>query len=224
MGCRASNGKILKDEASKFKNLIMCLFRETIWIAHSSIKNGKKTVANEQKCPLKFENKDSFEELITATELESALKMIQTSGKSEDPDGLHTLKHKHSGGLFKFTCLKLFNICFTAGEYIRKKGKVIVLRKPNKESYHLAGSFRPITITSYIGKLFERILEQRLMQLFGKYGLIDESQEGFRKRRGSGRYMCRLIDHLQNVKVNNETAAALFIDPEKAFDSFWIDG
>ena len=73
-------------------------------------------------------------------------------------------------------------------------------------------------------KLFERILEHRLRQHLDINGLIDDSQEGFRKKRGSGRYIYQLIENLQNVKHNNKTAAALFIDLEKAFDSIWIDG
>ena len=58
----------------------------------------QKTVDNEQKCSLPSESYDSFNEQITSTELESALKLIQTSGKSEHPGGLHPLILKHAGG------------------------------------------------------------------------------------------------------------------------------
>ena len=97
------------------------------------------------------------------------------------------------------------------------------MRKPNKEDYHLAGSFRLITSTSNIDKRFERTLEHGFRQHPEKYAPIDDSHEGFRKKRGSGRFFYQLIDYLQNVKDNNETAAAFFIDLEKAFDSIWID-
>ena len=89
----------------------------------------RKTVANEQKCPVTTESYHFSIEQITATELESALKMIQTSGKSEDPDGLHPLMLKQARGQFKYTFLILFSICLTAGDYIFKKGKVIFSRK-----------------------------------------------------------------------------------------------
>ena len=151
--------------------------------------------------------------------------MIQTSGKSEDPDCFHPLMLKHARGRFKYeTCPKLFNICFTSCDYIGKKGKVIFSGKPNEENYLLAGSFRLITLTPYNGRHFEWILERRLTQRLEKYGLIEDNQKGFRKKRGSRRCIYQLIDHLQNVKDNAETAAALFIDLGKTFDSTWIDG
>ena len=55
-------------------------------------------------------------------------------------------------------------------------------------------------------------------------GLIDDSQEGFRKRRGTGRCIYKLLDSIQNIIEQGKVAAALFIDLEKAFDSIWIDG
>ena len=56
-------------------------------------------------------------------------------------------------------------------------------------------------------------------------GLIDDSKEGFRKRRGTARCIYKLLDNIQNViEQGKVAAAALFIDLEKAFDSIWIDG
>ena len=103
-------------------------------------------------------------------------------------------------------------------------GKVIFLRKPHKEDYNNANSYRPITLTSYVGKLFERIIERRLRNDLQAKGLIDDCQEGFRKRRGTGRCIYKLLDNIQNIIVQGNFAAALFIDLEKAFDSIWIDG
>ena len=88
-----------------------------------------KTVKNEQKCPLTPERYDSSNEQNTATELESALKMMQTSGKSADPDGLLPLMLKHAGGRFKYTWLQLFNICFTSGDYLWNKDNFVVSTK-----------------------------------------------------------------------------------------------
>ena len=60
---------------------------------------------------------------------------------------------------------------------IWNEGKIMFVRKPNKEDDHLAGNFRPITLTSFIGKLFERKLEH--WQHLKNFGLVDDNQEGF---------------------------------------------
>ena len=55
-------------------------------------------------------------------------------------------------------------------------------------------------------------------------GLIDDRQEGFRKRRGTGRCIYKLIDNIQYVIEQGNVAAALSTNLQKEFDSFWIDG
>ena len=84
---------------------------------------------------------------------------IETSKKSYDPDGIHPLMLRHTGTFFKIACLMLFNLCLHAGTYNWNLGQVIFLRKPHKENYNIANTYRRITLTSYVGKLFERIIE-----------------------------------------------------------------
>ena len=129
---------------------------------------------------------------IREEELDNALKESQTSKKSSDTDGIHPLMLRHTGSFFKIACLKLFNLCLHAGTCIWILGVVIFLRKPHKEDYNNANSYRPITLTSYVGKLFERIIKRRLRNDLEAKELIDDSQEGFRKRRGTGRCIYKL--------------------------------
>ena len=118
--------------------------------------------------------------------------------------------------------IKIFQHQFHSSRLQLEKGKIIFLRKPKKEGYHLAGNFRPKILTFYIGKLVDRILEGSGEHL-EKHGLIDDNQKCFRKKRCSGRYIYQIIDHHLQLKYNNETATDLFIDQSKASDSLWID-
>ena len=130
---------------------------------------------------------------------------------------------RHTGICFKTACFKLFNLCLHASTYICNLGEVIFLWKPHKEDYNIVNSYRPITLISYIGKLFERIIERRLRNDLAAKGLIDNSQEEFRKQIGTGRCIYKLIDKIQNIIEQGKVSGALFIDFEKAFDSIWID-
>ena len=134
---------------------------------------------------------------ISEEELDNALKESQTSKKSYDPDGIHPLMLRHTGTFFKIACLMLFNLCLHAGTYNWNLNQVIFLRKPHKEDYNIANTYRRITLTSYVGKLFERIIERRLGNDLEAKGLIDDSQEGFRKRRCTGRCIYKLVDNIQ---------------------------
>ena len=47
--------------------------------------------------------------------------------------------------------------------------------------YAAPGAYRPISLTSYIGKILEKIIADRLNLYLLKIGLVDPSQEGFCK-------------------------------------------
>ena len=117
----------------------------------------------------------------------------------------------------------LFNGCLEKGDWIWNEAEVIFLKKDGKESYALPGSYRPISITSYIGKIFEKILAARLTTFLEQQGLLDPDQEGFTPKRNTHRYLYRLIQEIKN-DLKNHTVMTLFIDLEKAFDSIWKKG
>ena len=88
-------------------------------------------------------------------ELERAMNKIKTSNKCFDGDNIHPLYLKHSGTKFKQKLLTLANRCLQTQTWPWNRANVKMLKKPNKESYQKPGSYRPISITSYIGKIME---------------------------------------------------------------------
>ena len=51
-----------------------------------------------------------------------------------------------------------------------------------------ASAYRPISVSSYVGKLLEKILEKRIRIHCEIEGVLDEEQEGFRAQRNTSRY------------------------------------
>ena len=88
---------------------------------------------------------------ISEEELDNDLKESQTKTNSSDPYGIHPLMLRHTVTLFKTVCLKHFNLCLHAGTYIWALGKVIFLQKPHIEAYNIANSYKPSTLTLYVG-------------------------------------------------------------------------
>ena len=92
--------------------------------------------------------------------------------------------------------------------------EVIFLRKEGKTNYSQSGTYRPISITSYVGKLYEKMLAIRLDDHFKSGGILDEDQEGFTKARNT----------LKADLGKKLTVICVFVDFEKVFDSVWKRG
>ena len=96
------------------------------------------------------------------------------------------------------------------------------IKKVDKSTYTKPDSYRGLTMSSYFGKILERILDRRIQDHIGFNGDLDEDQEGFTRGRSTTRYLFRLVANLNEIKRKKMACIILFIDFEKAFDSVHI--
>ena len=113
-----------------------------------------------------------FEDPLTSGELECALKKL-LKRKSPGPDKLHNEMLQNLGGKGKSVVLKLFNKTWTEGTLPKawKLATITPVLKPGKKANE-PKSYRPISLTSCLGKLCERILNSRLYWWLGSSGRI----------------------------------------------------
>ena len=85
-------------------------------------------------------------------------------------------------------------------------------------------NYRPITITSCLGKLFTKILTARLNNFLKEHNIINEFQIGFKEN-------CRTSDHVLVLKTiidyyknKRKHIYACFVDFSNAFPSVWRNG
>lgn len=161
---------------------------------------------------------------ISIKEMKDIIKLQKPGSKSLDKDNFHPKMFKFLGSKVMLLMKKLFNLCLSTGIWVWEEAEVIFLKKEGKETYDLPGSYRPISITSYIGKFYEKILVNRILKHLNIEDLHDEDQEGFFKKRNTIRYLNRLHLNIQEDIMCNQTSIGLFIDLEKAFDSVWQQG
>ena len=142
-----------------------------------------------------------------------------------DADGVHPLILKYSGHQFQILLLLLFNRVLQTHTWPwTGNNKVIFLETPDKKSYTHPSSYRPITISSYVGKILERILEGRLRQYIEERQIIPNSQHGFRKHNSTLTYLTKLVSTIQHHKACKRKVAGTFLDLQKAFGSIWLNG
>lgn len=82
-------------------------------------------------------------------------------------------------------------------------------------------SYRPIALTSAVCKLFERMVNVRLVWVIEKEGVLHQNQFGFRKCRSSLDALACFDSFVKVAFARREHVIAIFFDIEKAYDTTW---
>lgn len=131
---------------------------------------------------------------------------------------LKELPHK---GIMKL--VHMFNACLKLEHFPGqwKIAQVIMIAKPGKPAQETT-SYRPISLLPVVGKLFERILLNRMKEHLGT--VLPEHQFGFRERHGTIEQVHRIVDIINRSLENKLYCSAVFLDISQAFDRVWHDG
>merc|ERR1711911_474744 len=82
------------------------------------------------------------------------------------------------------------------------------------------GSYRPISLTSSICKLFERMVNHRLVWFLETNNFLSPQQSGYRKNKSTMDSLSQLVDHIRKGFQDKRHTTAVF-DMEKAYDTVW---
>ena len=166
---------------------------------------------------------NSFCSLFSLTELSTAISNLSSSTASgPDQIAYHLLKHLPDPAQL---LLSLFNRSWHSHTFSScwKPTTIIPIHKPGKPTSSLS-SFRPISLTSCISKLFERLILSRLTFHLESNHLLFTCQAGFRPGMSPLDQILTLSqsiwDGFQKKKPPDQTILAS-VDFSKAFDSVW---
>ena len=103
------------------------------------------------------------------------------------------------------------------------KSQITMLHKPGKPKSEIR-SYRPLSLTSCLGKILEKIITNRVKNWCNENDIINKKQNGFRSKRNTNDNLFKLIQSLkQNIKKGFVTSA-VFLDIEKAFNQVYHTG
>ena len=120
---------------------------------------------------------------------------------------------------------KLFNLVLSSTKYpdIWSHGIITPLHK--KGSLTDPSNYIGITISSCVGKLFNKILNNRLVQYLQKHNTLCKEQIGFTKGNRTSDHMFilkNLVD--RHTHKGASPLFTCFVDFKRAFDTVWHDG
>ena len=166
-----------------------------------------------------WETNHKLDEEPTLTEVEISIKQL-ASGKAAGADGIPPDIYKHGGAAIRKQLLSLYKQCWMEGAIPQdfKDADLVHLYK-NKGDSKVCDNHRGISLLSIAGKIYARILLNRLMEHIQAIGLIPESQNGFMPGRSTidPCFSLRLLQ--EKCMLHGQDLYLLFIDLTKAFDT-----
>jgi len=117
------------------------------------------------------------------------------------------------------TICQLFNAMTRLGCCPKRWKKSIIIMVPKPEKDHtLTSSYRPISLLSFLSKLFEKCLRTRNIPYFRRHNSISAHQFGFREKHGTIEQVNRITSEIRSAFENREYCTAVFLDESQAFD------
>ena len=98
-----------------------------------------------------------------------------------------------------------------------KTAKVIPIHKNG--SFENPSNYRPISLLSSLSKVFEKVLNTRMVEFLEKHQLLSNEQFGFRPKRSCTHAIASVTELMRNVIDSQKMGFACFIDFQKAFDT-----
>ena len=154
---------------------------------------------------------------ISSRELNDVIETVSKMNCSPDDDHIHPKMIAMSGPTFRTCLINLFNSCLSSASWPWNETRILFLKKPLKPNNNEPSAYRPISISSHIGKLSARILNNRLKTFMLENNLIDQEQEGFMQNKNTTRSLFRLKTEFEFMKKLKIALINLYF--EKAFDS-----
>jgi hypothetical protein len=124
--------------------------------------------------------------------------------------------------------IKIFKLFYQSAEkgYITQDWEIAnVTMIPKKQvKSETPKDYRPISVTSCLGKLMEKLIRTRLNEYLTKNNLIIHQQSGFKKQRQTKDNLFHMIQKSIESFNRKKKVCAIFFDIAAAFDKVWHEG
>ena len=165
-----------------------------------------------------------FEKEFSPQELDRAIKKA-AQRKAPGPDGVTNEMIANMGMMAKMKFLMFINRTWKESKIPSqwRTARVTPILKKGKPA-GLPSSYRPISLTSCLGKIAERMVNSRLYYWLESNKLLNNTQAGFRRKSRTEDQLFRLIQNVIDGFQEGKSTTAVFIDLKQAYDRVWRKG
>lgn len=171
---------------------------------------------------LNFDCRESlpYNEEFTLLELTHALRNCRDTSPGNDKISYKMISKAHPSCM-QFL-LAIYNRIWTNNTFPEewRMGVILSFLKPGKASEDVK-SYRPISLTSCVSKLMEKMVNCRLVRVLESGGLLPQQQNGFRKMRSTTDSLVSFTSDILSAFEAKESVLCVSFDIQKAYDTTW---
>ena len=154
---------------------------------------------------------------VTTEEVLKALNDMKTN-KSPGPDNIYPRVLKETKLEIVNALKTVFNLSLSQGSVPADWKAANVTPIFKKGDRNTPGNYRPISLTSVVGKMLESIIRDKIVSHLERHSLIRDSQHGFRNKRSCLSNLLTFYNDLFAAHDINRALDIVFLDFQKAFD------
>ena len=113
---------------------------------------------------------------------------------------------------------KLFNLSLEEGIVPSEWKEVNIMRLFKEGSRNKPDNYRPVSLTSVVCKLLERLIRDHMVEFLVKHKLINTSQHGFLKARSCLTNLLCFLEEITKWVDDGSPVGVVYLDFQKAFD------
>ncbi|CAM5087852.1 unnamed protein product [Natator depressus] len=155
---------------------------------------------------------------ITISEVEAKLKQLNGTN-SGGPDNLHRRVLKELAYEIASPLARIFNESVNSGvvPYDWRIANIVPIFKKGEKSD--PGNYRPVSLTSVVCKVLEKILKEKVVKDIEVNGKWDKIQHGFTKGRSCQTNLISFFDKVIDFLDKGNAVDLIYLDFSKAFDT-----
>lgn len=179
-------------------------------------------IRNAEEKIIRFNSHDrrSYNDEMTLLEMNRMIALSGNTAPGEDDITYNMIRKCHNS--CKLFLLMIMNKIFATGAFPQRWRSSIVLSFPKPcKDLSREENYRPISLTSCVGKIMEKIVHARLALFLENRSLIPQNQFGFRKMTSTADALNKFISHISSNLNQKQHTLCVSFDLQKAYDTTW---